>query len=113
MKPYSCCANASSVIPPRSNLYHLVPVGIGIPAVESLTSYIMRLAQAHSVSTRTLVVDQLFPLYGRPYLLHHSLRLFWNEQARALNGTNTSTRDLVRVVEHLTRRSDLHMLTML
>jgi len=107
------CGGLAPNVSPRSRLYHLPPVGVGTPVVESLTGYIMRLAQAHSVSTRTLVAEQLLPLYGRPYLLGHSLRLFWSEQTRALNGTNSSTRDLVHVLEQLTGRSDLAVLTML
>ena len=35
---------------PRTYLYHLEPLGIGTPLVESLTSYIGRLAAAHAVS---------------------------------------------------------------
>ncbi len=54
-------------LPPRSHLYHLTPLGIGTAAVESLTGYMMRLAHAHSVSTRTLLTQYLFPRYGRPY----------------------------------------------
>jgi len=113
MDLYSCVASTALDIPPRSHLYHLTPAGVGTPAVESLTGYIMRLAQAHSVSTRSLVADQLLPLYGRTYLLRNSLRLFWDEQTRALNGTNTSTRDLVHILESLTGCSALQGLTML
>jgi hypothetical protein len=112
-EPYSVWANTSPIMPPRSHLYHLAPIGVGTPVVESLTGYIMRLAHAHNVSTRTLAVEQLFPLYGRPYLRHHSLRRFWDEQTRAFNGTSTSTHDLVRLLEHLTCRPDLRFLTML
>jgi hypothetical protein len=38
-----------------SKLYHLEPIGIGTPLIESLTSYVSRLANAHSVILRTLV----------------------------------------------------------
>ena len=34
------------VIPSRSRLYQLEPIGIGTPLVESLTGYISRLAEA-------------------------------------------------------------------
>jgi len=43
----------------RTGLYPLRPVGLGTPMVESLTSYITRLAQAHDVSTRTLIAEYL------------------------------------------------------
>lgn len=32
-------------IPPRSRLYHLEPVGVGTPYVESLTGYMARLGE--------------------------------------------------------------------
>lgn len=35
-------------------LYNLEPIGIGTPYVEGLTSYIVRLADAHCVTTGTL-----------------------------------------------------------
>lgn len=41
-------------IPPRSRLYRLEPVGIGTPYVESLTSYIARLAAEHCVTPKNL-----------------------------------------------------------
>jgi hypothetical protein len=46
-------------ISPRTGLYPLRPVGLGTPMVESLTSYITRLGQAHDVSTGTLMAGYL------------------------------------------------------
>jgi hypothetical protein len=45
-------------MPPRSRLYSLEPIGIGTPQTESLTSYISRLAAAHSVRVRDLVIGE-------------------------------------------------------
>jgi len=56
-------------LPPRSRLYHLEPIGIGTPYVESLTGYVARLAQAHRVDVRKLIVVEILPLMGRPHLL--------------------------------------------
>ena len=42
-------------IPERSHFYSLKPVGIGTPQVESLSSYVARLAEAHGVSVGDLV----------------------------------------------------------
>lgn len=36
-------------LPSRSRLYRLAPIGLGTAYVESLTSYIIRLAEAHSL----------------------------------------------------------------
>src|SRR5881628_1288542 len=43
------------VLPPRSRLYSLEPIGIGTPLCESLSGYIARLADAHAVSVGDLV----------------------------------------------------------
>ena len=52
----------SPALPPRSRLYHLAPIGVGTPNVESLTGYVARLAEAHNVHTRTLMARELLPL---------------------------------------------------
>jgi hypothetical protein len=50
----------SRVLPPRSRLYaSLEPVGLGTDMVESLTSYVSRLAQEYVVPPRTLVLEQI------------------------------------------------------
>ena len=49
------------VLPPRSRLYPLEPVGIGTPFVESLSGYIARLADAHAISVGDLVGRELSP----------------------------------------------------
>lgn len=46
---------ASPSIPARSALYSIEPIGIGTSLVESLTSYISRLAEEHTVSVGDLV----------------------------------------------------------
>jgi len=51
--------------PPRSRLYNLEPVGIGTPEVESLGSYINRLAQAHCVTVSALLKHELVPHIGK------------------------------------------------
>ncbi len=50
---------------PRSTLYALVPIGMGTPLVESLTSYITRLAEAHSVFSGLLMQKVIVPLVPR------------------------------------------------
>jgi transcriptional regulator with XRE-family HTH domain len=102
--------------PSHSRLYALEPLGLGTPNVESLTSYTSRLAEAHSVSLRTLAVQELLPLLKRDYLfnpLGNSLGAFWIEAARALNGTGALARDWTQTLQHLTLRTDLQFLTFL
>jgi hypothetical protein len=103
-------------VPPRSRLYHLAPIGLGTPYVESLTGYVARLAEAHNVSTRTLVVRELLPLLGRCHLskaVNSSLSSFWTGGVRAVNGIRTLAGDWRRVLQDLTGRRDLHFLTLL
>ncbi len=59
-------------MPPRSKLYCLAPLGMGTVEVESLTSYIQRLAWAYRVSSWVLVVQEVLPLYNGPYDLGSS-----------------------------------------
>jgi transcriptional regulator with XRE-family HTH domain len=104
-------------IPPRSRLFHLEPLGIGTPANESLTGYVARLAEAHGVLARQLVVHEILPLLGRPHLAEtrdpNLLSAFWRNETRALNGTRSLARSLVRALESLTGRRDLRFLTLL
>lgn len=103
---------------PPSKLYHLGPIGIGTPLVESLTSYISRLANAHSVLLRTLVTDEILPnlirthLYQGGQTVYDHLTSFWKRSAM-LNGTCLTANNWVQTVEQLTQRSDLRFLTML
>jgi DNA-binding XRE family transcriptional regulator len=102
--------------PTHSKFYALAPLGMGMPNVESLTSYMARLAEAHSVSLRTLVKQELLPLLKREYLSNssfHCLDSFWVEAARALNGTGVLAKDWVQSLECLTLRKDLQSLTLL
>jgi hypothetical protein len=38
------------VLPPRSRLFNLNPIGVGTPMTECLTSYFSRVAEAHCLS---------------------------------------------------------------
>ena len=106
------------VLPPHSRLYHLEPIGMGSPFVESLTSYVTRLAEAHSILSRTLVTDDILPRLNQSHLYHNGhptydhLTKFWKQSA-FLNGTSMEARNWVQAMEQLTLRCDLRFLTML
>jgi len=55
---FECWDLTAPVVPPRSRFYPLKPIGIGTPLVESLTSYLLRRAEAHTVPVGTLT-DEL------------------------------------------------------
>jgi len=102
-------------LPERSRLYHLPPVGIGTPFVESLTSYIARLAESHSVFPGVLISKLIAPLVKKAYFqasANMGLRALFN-RASALNGTGSMALDFVQALEALTLRNELRFLTLL
>jgi DNA-binding phage protein len=101
-------------LPKRSRLFNLEPVGMGTAWVESLTSYIGRLADVHGVYVKTLIVREILPQFKRQYLLGGPkvAGTFWRKSV-ALNGTGNWARDCVSALETLTGRDDLCYLTML
>lgn len=95
-------------IPPRSRLYHLEPVGIGTPYVESLTSYINRLARAHCVEPMTLVIHEILP-----YLRKLGGQGSTHQRLLTINGIGFLTNQWVQAVEELSLCRNLRFLTML
>jgi TniQ len=93
---------------PRSALYNIEPIGIGTPLVESLTSYMTRLAVAHSIHVGTFVRHIILGNFGRQYLARGAklAGTFWRKSL-ALNGTGSWAADMVKVMEALIRRNDL------
>ena len=53
--PFDSWVVSRSPLPPRSLLYGVEPIGVGTAFVESLSGYVARLAEAHSVSVGDLV----------------------------------------------------------
>ncbi len=101
----------------RSRLFQLKPIGINTPLVESLTSYIARLAEAHCVLPGVLMERELalflkeFP--GDISLKNHSGRTGVFGHTETLNGVGVMASDWVRALQALTLRNDLRFLTML
>lgn len=105
--PYELWNLAPQRLPMRSRLYSLVPLGVGTLQVESLTSYVIRLADAHAVSPGVLVRTELFPRLTRcPKRLSCAA-------LHALNGLGAWFLQWVETLENLTARNDLRALTLL
>jgi len=103
-------------IPPRSCLYHLDPVGVETPSVESFTSYVARLAGAHCVTPRALISKVIFPLQGKVDTspnFSSRLNAIWHRDASTLNGTSPVASEWVETVQAITTCSHLRFLTML
>jgi transcriptional regulator with XRE-family HTH domain len=102
----------------HSRLYHLPPIGVGTPLVESLTSYIARLGASHSVHPRSLLLVEVAPyLSALAHTRTNELRR--GAMSRLLtisavwNGTTGSAKNMVEALTRLTERQDLHLLTLL
>jgi hypothetical protein len=103
--------------PPHSRLYSLEPVGSATAECESLTGYIARLAEAHSIYPRVLVTFEMGPMLGLSPD-HHlaastAFSSIYSRDIRQLNGTRMTARTAVQALEVLTKRSDLTSLTWL
>lgn len=107
----------SSVIemPSRSRLYSLAPLGMGTSEVESLTSYINRLAWAYRVNPRVLVAQEILPHLSKEHYVQSvpgRLGSFSRTRSMSINGTGEVARDWAETLERLTMRSDLRFLTL-
>ena len=102
-------------LPKRSRLNHIIPVAVGTPFVESLTSYITRLTQSHSISISILMTRELAPLLSKYYIQNGSKKglstLF--HRGAAINSTGELAQLLVDSIEKLTLKQNLSALTLL
>jgi len=107
---------AESIVLSHSDFYHLTPVGIGTPYVESLTGYIIRLAEAHSVSVEVLFSKGVMPAMDKEYWAcqgERTLSSTVSHRIKAINSTGVIATDWVKALEAITRREDLRFLTLL
>ena len=105
------------VIPTRSHLYNLKPIGIGTPYVESLTGYVARLAEAHCIPAGILILSKIVPQIREEYVFDSKDRsigkIYDSSRTNALNGTGLMATSMVQSLEVLTGRADLRFLTLL
>jgi hypothetical protein len=105
------------IAPPAcSRLYGLEPTALGTPMVESLTSYIIRVASAHCVTVGALVANEIAPLIDKPYLTNKTssgMSTQFTSSARAINGVGITSADWVNAMQSLTLRQEVRFLTML
>jgi hypothetical protein len=102
-------------LPFHSRLYHLEPMGGGTSRMESLTSYVTRLAEQHSVAPLHLTAHFILPELLAPRQSARAdvyLGSLWG-QSSLLNGRQTRAFDWVQALEKLTLRTDLRFLTLL
>src|SRR5260370_15737136 len=100
-----------SDVPPRSRLYGLAPREMGTLWSESLTSYLNRLGWRHGVSPRWLVAQEVVP-HLRSDNFTAKLGTFCQKRAMSINGNGSLALEWSALLERLTGRSDLHLLTL-
>jgi len=101
-----------TLVPPRTRLYQLDPIGHGTAMVECLSSYIHRLAEAHGLPTWVLVCRELAPQFRRMSILASNghCDLFGN-LGMTINGNNDTAREAIGILHHLTGQTELSFLT--
>jgi hypothetical protein len=107
-------------LPPRSQLYSLEPIGIGTALVESLTGYVARLAEAHSVSVGDLVGRVLSDLANpKDAIITRTAKAVrvgghgFRACNYAPNGITETAEKWVHALEAATNRRDLEYLSLL
>ena len=99
-----------SEIPSRSRLYDLVPCGPGTLVQERLTSYTNRLAGLHHVSPQHFIAQEIVPRLSQSYSRQQLAAFSWSGAMR-INGNGHMAREWACILEDLTKRSGLHLLT--
>jgi len=103
-------------IAPRARLYPLQPIGLGTSRCESFTSYIARLATAHSLTVYLLSVHELIPKalqYVASASNKQGVVAGQRQYQMAINGRGQTARKWVNLIERLTAQQSLSALTML
>ncbi len=97
---YDSCDLKRPSIPPRSRLYHLEPIGIGTPYVESLTSYIARLAEAHCLTPKILLEQEIDRINIK--LSSQSKSFGIRQYSGEINGRGETASILISLLKELT-----------
>lgn len=98
----------------RSVLYNLEPIGLVTGLVESLSSYLIRVAYEHNILVGDLFNKMIFPQMNKNYLVRSSTyggNRFY-EGSKTINGFMENAIELSRIMEGLTSRDDLYNLTL-
>ena len=108
-----------AVLPPRSRLYAIEPIGVGTPFVESLSSYVVRLADAHAVSVGDLVGRELSRVAPKPLISfgqfmkqNRANSHGFHARTYAINGFGESSERWIEALESATLRTKLRFLTL-
>ncbi|WP_176523666.1 TniQ family protein [Bacillus cereus] len=98
----------------RSQLYSLKLIGREEPYIESLTSYLIRLSEAHQVYPSSLISYVIAPILNKEFLIYSTTRggnRFY-DGAKTMNGFGSNALDTINVLEKLTQVRQLSILTL-
>ena len=98
----------------RSQLYSLKPIGIEGAYIESLTSYLIRLSEAHQVYPSSLISYVIAPILNKEFLIYSTARggnRFY-DGAKTMNGFGSNALDMVGALGKLTKVQQLGILTL-
>ncbi|MEH6940222.1 TniQ family protein [Bacillus sp. JJ664] len=107
-KDFEGIQNPSNLYTKRSRLYNIEPINVGNLMVESLTSYLSRLAIAHCVYISDLFFGEIEPLFQQKRTKEYRVN-----KLNSINGYNYLAKECVRAIELLTHRNDIKYLTLL
>lgn len=111
---YDLYDSALPSAPPRSQFYYLEPLGLNTPYTESLASYISRLIQAHSISSRNFIkeVTQQFGKGTSKAAVYQYVSALLSHEGQRINGLGNVASFWVDIIEQLTLQTNLRCLTM-
>lgn len=106
-------SSQESDMPARSRLYRLEPQALGSLWQESFTSYLNRLGWTHHLAPRTMVRQEIIPHLNKSQeVADQWIGALSRGYAIHINGAGALALEWSPVLEHLTQRSDLHLLTL-
>lgn len=103
------------IIPKVSELYCLEPEGLGTVFIESLSSYISRLANTHCVKPGTLFSQVFSPYLNKKYtnqIVHRGGNGFY-DSAHTINGVTETASEFTTMISDLTQMNRMSELTLL
>ena len=106
-------SNINQYLASRTKIYNVDPIGVETAYIESLSSYITRLASQHSLSVTTFLKMMVSPLLERDHIKKELESGISKGLSKFINENSIVTLECVNALEILTGRKDIINLTML
>src|SRR5215831_21398152 len=99
LRAYETWDTSPLVLPRPTRLYSLAPIGVGTPMVESLTGYVVRLAEAHCVSAGVLYWKEIRLLADKGNIFTFRVSNTDGYSTHTINGLGAPATDFVRALQ--------------